>query len=335
MQLCDPHLGHGGIGAAELAAHEQADAMVDEDTGDGGFGLDLGQLELRVLELGQRLAEHLALGGVGDGLLQHGFHHSGRADRLCQPLLRQVLHHQFEAAAFGAEQVAGRNVHVLEKQFRGVLRFHAELVEVAAALEARSRGLDNEQRDAGRAAVGLGFGGQHDHIAQLAVGDEYFLAVDHVFVCAAHGAGVDVAQVAAGMRLGHAQSADHLARDHLGQPGALLILGAEGVDVGHHHLVVHRKSRAGETRARHFLDQHHVEQGIGTGTAVIFGDRAAQQPGGAGLAPEFARHHADLLPVGVVGGDLDLNEAPDRVAELFVLGAEKGSLHHGPCRVLI
>ena len=219
--------------------HEQADAVVHEYAADGGLGLDLGELELGVLEVRQLLAKHLALGCIVHGLGQHRLHHRGRANRLRKPLLRQVFHHELEATAFGAEQVASRDVYVFKEQLGRILGFHAQLFQVAPALEAGARCFDDKQRYAGRPACGFGLGGKHDHIAQLAVRDEHFLATDHVAVGAAHGTGVDVAQIAAGMRLGHAEGADGLASHHFRQPGLLLLFAAKGVDVRDHHFVVH------------------------------------------------------------------------------------------------
>ena len=132
-----------------------ADAVVDEDLGDGGVGLALGQLELGVLELDDRLAEGLALLDVVDGELERALHHGHRVHGDDQALLRQLLHQLVEALPFlGAEQALGRQLHVLEEQFRGVGGIHAELLELAAAAEARRVvGLDHQQRG----ALGAGF----------------------------------------------------------------------------------------------------------------------------------------------------------------------------------
>ena len=60
-----------------------------------------------------------------------------------------------EPLALLPEQVVDGHVDVVEEQLRGVLRVHAELVEVAAALEALHAPLDDEQRDA-RGALASG-----------------------------------------------------------------------------------------------------------------------------------------------------------------------------------
>jgi len=66
----------------------QADAVVGEDLGDRQLGLDLGQLELGVLEVEDRLAEGLALLDVGDGGLQPALGGGDALNGDVQPLLR-------------------------------------------------------------------------------------------------------------------------------------------------------------------------------------------------------------------------------------------------------
>ena len=61
-----------------------------------------------------------------------------------------------EAGALLAEQVRLRHLDVVEEQLGGVLGVLADLVEVAAALEALHAALDDEQADALVAGVGVG-----------------------------------------------------------------------------------------------------------------------------------------------------------------------------------
>ena len=90
---------------------------------------------LRSLHVLERPAER----GLGGG---------DAADRDRQPLLRQVVDQVREALALDAEQVADRHLHVGEEQLGGVLGVQADLVEVAAALEAVHAPLDHEQAHA-------------------------------------------------------------------------------------------------------------------------------------------------------------------------------------------
>ena len=60
-------------------------------------------------------------------------------------------------------------------------------------------------------AVGVGLGREHDDVAELAVRDEDLLAVDHEFVALAPRLRAHGLEVAARMRLGHAERTDRLA----------------------------------------------------------------------------------------------------------------------------
>ena len=153
----------------------------------------------------------LRSGGVFDGPVDHRFGHGGRADRLREPFLRQLRHHQREALALRAEHVGGGDADILEEQLGGILRLHADLFEISSALETRPVALDDEQRHAFGAGVAVGLGREHDEIAELAVGDEDLLAVDDEVVAIANRAGADRLEVAAGMRLRHAERADGFA----------------------------------------------------------------------------------------------------------------------------
>ena len=92
--------------------------------------------------------------------LQHGRHACRGHDRDADPLLGQVLHQVDEAHALFSEQVLGGHVDVGEGQLGGVLRVEPDLVQVAAALEALHAALDDEQREALGALVGVG--ARHD-----------------------------------------------------------------------------------------------------------------------------------------------------------------------------
>ena len=176
--------------------------------------LAFGQLEARVLERKDGLAKGLALFRVGQGLL-HGQLHGGNA---ChgndQALLRQLLHELDETHAFlPTQQVGGRHHHVVKEQLRGVLRIHAQLVEVATPAEALYPiSLDHHQRHALRALVLVGLADHDDEVGQLAVGDEGLATVDAVALTFLDGRGAHALQVRARAGLGHGNGANQLAR---------------------------------------------------------------------------------------------------------------------------
>ncbi|KIU01529.1 hypothetical protein QU38_01155, partial [Staphylococcus aureus] len=139
----------------------------------GRLGLAFSELEGRVLEFEDRLAERLAFFRIGGGQLHRALHRRHRADGDDQPLLRQLLHELDEALALlGAEQVLRRHDRVLEEQLRGVAGLQADLVEVAAAAEAVvAGGLQHQQRQA--LGAGAASARHDDHeIRGLAIGDE-------------------------------------------------------------------------------------------------------------------------------------------------------------------
>ena len=76
-----------GSSVPALSLH---DALVDVRLGDGDLGLGLGEHELGVLEVADRLAERLALADVLDGPAERGGRrrHAGDGDR--QALLGEV-----------------------------------------------------------------------------------------------------------------------------------------------------------------------------------------------------------------------------------------------------
>ena len=52
---------------------------------------------------------------------------------LREALLRQLGHHQRKALSLGPQHVLARHAQIVEEQFRGVLRLHPELLEIAPA----------------------------------------------------------------------------------------------------------------------------------------------------------------------------------------------------------
>ncbi len=160
--------------------------------------------------------------------LEHGLHGGGRHHRDVESLLRQVLHQVDEAHALLAEQVLGGHLDVGEGQFGGVLGVQADLVEVAAALEALHAALDDQQREALRALVGVGARHDDHQVGVDAVGDEGLGPVEDVVVALFDRPGLDALQVAAGAGLGHRDRGDELAGAELGQPALLLLLVGRG-----------------------------------------------------------------------------------------------------------
>ena len=123
--------------------------------------------------------------------------------------------------------------------------------------------------------MAVGLGRQHDEVAKLAVGNEDLLAVDDKIVAVAHCAGPDRLEVAASMRLGHAERADRFTRDHLGQPLALLFLGAKGQKIRRDQVGMDEKARPAGAGPPQFFEDDDVKEVIESRPAIFLGHRAA------------------------------------------------------------
>src|SRR6478609_5594983 len=157
LELGGPPLRHRRERGVDLAGVQLGHAVVDEDPGDVGLGGHLGEHEAGVLELADRLAEGLALLGVVEAEVEHVLAGGDRHHRDRDALLREVHHQRDEAGALLSEEVGLRDLDV---------------VEVAAALEARHAAFDDEQADALVACVGVGAAHDDDQVGQDAVADE-------------------------------------------------------------------------------------------------------------------------------------------------------------------
>ena len=293
------------------------DAIVVEDAADGGLGLQLGKLELGVLEVEDRLAEGLALLDVVDSQRQRPLDHGDRRGADLQALLRQLLHQLDEALAFlVAEQVGRRHAHVIEEQLRRVVRLEPDLVEVAAALEAFDLvGLDHDQRGALGALRRIGLGHHDDQVGKLAVGDEGLGTVDAVLVAVLLGARLDALQVGAGTRLGHGDGPDQFAGRHPRQPLLLLFLRAVVEDVGCDDGIVERDAETVDADMADRLDDGALMRERAARTAILLRHGGAQQAVVAGLLPAGAVEDLGLLEGVVVRRDLLAEEALRHVVE--------------------
>ena len=126
-----------------------------------------------------------------------------------------------------------------------------------------------------RPRAGIGLGREHDDVAELAVGDEDFLAVDDEFIAVAHRLRPHRFEVAARMRFGHAERADRLAAHHLRQPLPLLLLGAEGKDVGGDQIGMDEKARPARPDPPQLLEHDDIEQIVEPEAAIFLRHRAA------------------------------------------------------------
>ncbi len=82
----------------------QADQPIDEGARDRRLGLALGELELRVLEIEDALAERLALLHIVDRLVERALDRRHALHGDVEPLLRQLLHQLDKALALLARR---------------------------------------------------------------------------------------------------------------------------------------------------------------------------------------------------------------------------------------
>ena len=308
-----------------------AQAVVEEGAGHARVGVGLGQAVAHGLLVRQRRAEGLALLEVVSRPDHGRFHggHGGNGHQ--QPLLRQLLHQLHEAAAFLAQQGVGTHAQVFEEELGGVLRVQAHLLQPPPAAEAGQVGVHQQQAHALGAAGGVGLGGQHQQVAQLAVGDEDLLAVDAVAGALwrirsvlALGPRAHARHVAAGAGLGHADGANDLAAHHARQPALLLRLGAVLHEVGRDDVGVQVEDGPGGAGARQFFHHDGAVAEVHARAAIFLGHGQAQQAELARALPNLPRHLAVTLPLGVEGRDPLLHKAPHGDAELVVFGGVQG-----------
>ena len=208
-----------------------------------------------------RLAERLALLDVLDRHGDRGLRRRHAGDRDAEALLREVVDHLAEALALGDEQVLDRHARVVEEELRRVLRVHADLLEVAAALEARRVALDDEHADALVALRRVGLDRGHEQVAVDAVRDERLRAVDDVVVAVADRLRLDAGEVGPGAGLGHRDRGDERAVGDARQPALLLLLVAVLEEVRQADVVVQRQAdaEAAERQAEALLAEDDVE----------------------------------------------------------------------------
>jgi hypothetical protein len=209
-----------------------------------------------------------------------------------------------------AEQVRCRHAHVVEEQFRRVVRLQADLVEVAPALETLDFvRLDDDQRRALRTGGRVGLGDDDDQIGELAIGDERLRAVDDIVVAVLLRARLHALQVGTGAGFGHRDGADQFAGRHFRQPLGLLFFRSVMLDVGRDDRVVQRDAEAVDAdMADRFEDRGFMRVGAAR-AAELFRHRGAQQSVLAGFLPAFAIEDLGFLECVVTRQDFVRHEA--------------------------
>ena len=188
---------------------------------------------------------------------------------------------------------------------------------------ARQVHVDQEEREAVIARVGVGLGDEHDVVGAVAVGDVGLRPVDHPLVAVAHRARLDAGDVRAGVGLGDPEAGDLLALDRGHEVALLLLLGAEQEDRRRRHVGVDRDAHAepAALRVDHLLGEHEVAEVVAALAAVLLGIGQAEEAELAHAAEDRVRERR-LLPLLRVRRELLDHERVDRLAERFVVIVE-------------
>ena len=341
-------LGGVGLGTAFLAVVVQPRRLEGQQVGRFERHPALGQGVLDRLVLADRPAENDALLGVlrGPGQCCLADADCLRGDQ--HALGIQPVQQVVETLALFADAILERHLQAIDEHLVGVDRLATHLLDLAD-LDLRAVEVRVEQRQAvGRLPALLlwsGAGDQEHLVGDLRRRRPHLLAVYHVAVAVAFGAGVEGGRVEAGIGLGDGEAALYLALDDVGQDAPLLFLGAEHHDrvraedievnrrgalqrrarLGHR---LHQQGRLGdaETRAAVFLGHGDAQPaGIGHRLVEVVGKSAflvllqpvpvvelGTQPGDAVADRELVlgegEIHGGVLPVGGEPGEHDLVE---------------------------
>jgi hypothetical protein len=297
----------GGLAGVELGlrgeARDAAPAVhrlgggVGEALGGGDGGGHLGERELDRLEAGDRLAELVALLGVGASRVEGalGGAETERGDRDAPAV--EDLERLDEAFADVTQQAVLAGKAVLHDHLGGVRGPDAELVLLLAGAEAFHPLVEHEGGDVVMAGtLGVGDREHHADVAFLAVGGEGLGAVEHPTAVGPLGPRPCARGIGARTGLGQAPGADLLARGQRREPAAPLRVIAELVDVVAAQRVV--GSHADPDRrvdARQLGDHEDVLDIAQTGAAVLFGEDDAEKAQLPGLHHHLAREALALV----------------------------------------
>ena len=154
----------------------------------------------------------------------------GRADRSpADAVARLVEAHERALQSAGAgQQVRGRHVHVLQREAAGDGSAQRPLAVNFEGAEAGAVGFHQESADA--LVFVFHLGPDDGDVGDVAGGDPHLFAVEDVFVAGLAGGGGHAAGVRSEAGLGESEAAELFAAGQGGQPGVLLLVGAEGVD---------------------------------------------------------------------------------------------------------
>ncbi|MDT4857998.1 hypothetical protein FQZ97_924440 [compost metagenome] len=200
----------------------------------------------------------------------------------------------------------------------------AELVFQARDVVAGRVGGHDERAHAALAGALVGHSDDDGDLAVLAAGDELLHAVDHVTVAVLARGGAQARGVAAGLRFGEAEGAEHLALGQRLEPFLLLLRVAVAHEDGVDGAVGHADGGAGAAVAGRNLFEHQCEREVVEARAAMLlghADAVGAQRGQALV--HFLREAVVAVPLGGVGPELGLRKIAHGVADGFLVCAEQ------------
>ena len=251
--------------------------------------------------------------------------------RAREPLVLQLPHQLREPLSrFEADEIGGRHRDVVERDLRGVDECMPSFSSRRETRHARQRRVDDEQRHAVVARVGIGLGDEREEVRTRAVGDEHLAAVDAPDVAVARRAGADRGDVRAGVGFGDRDRADLRARDRGPQPALALVVGAELGERGRGHVRLHRDGHRDRARAAagQLLDEDEPGGEVAAAAAPAGREVQAEEAELAAAAEDVVGKVPGVFPLDDVRSHLGVDEPPDRCPQLLVLGREDRMAHH-------
>ena len=238
----------------------------------------------------------------------------------------QATQRNLVALALGANPVFKRNAALVKVDLRRVAAVLADLVFQPCHNIARRIGRHQKGAHALLAGALVGHGNDDGDVAVLATGDELLDAIQHIVIAVSDRCGAQGRGVAAHMRLGQAEGAEHLPLRQRREPVALLLRVAVAQQDGVDRAVGHADRCAGAAVAGsdffQYQRQRHIVQ-PGAAQRFRHADAIGTQLRQA-LVDAFGKV-VFLVPAGCVGPQLLLGKVAHRVADHFlVLGQQHG-----------
>ncbi len=294
-----------------------------------------GQTETHRLVVEDGGAKAFALLGIVDGDIERAAGHAQALRGDADAPAFQAAQCDAIAFAFFANQVLSRDAAVVEVDLCGVAGVLPQLVFQARHHIARGVGGHEEGAHAFFACTLVGHGDDNGHVTILATRDELLDAVDDVAVAVFHRRRAQRRRIAAHMRLGQAERAQHFAARQRFEPLLLLLRVAKLHQDGVDGAVGHTDDGAGAAVTGRDLFEHQRQRHVVQARAAqLFGhaDAISAQFGQA-LVHVF-REVVFLVPLGGMGPQLALGKVTHGVTDHFLVGGQQHvglslSGHHG------